>query len=663
MRLRKSVWIVHCLAAVGIAGAMLTFEADAKTVRTVPAPPGAQAAPTATKPGSAAKRPKALVPEANISIMTEALPATAGSDEDSIGELARAFSAAGLTRILPVRGLGPIANMRDLLHMRGIDMAVVNADILAYARLTGDLRGVDTRLSAVAKLYDKTVYLVASPDVTAISDLAGQRVLVPGADSDSFVTARSLFGQLAIAADIAGVPLGTAIGEIASGEAKALLLTLEEDDETLATLPPDKGLHILPIPDVAVLAGTYGRHTAMPDDTNGLAPAAGVSTVTVASLLATFNWRPTHARYAPVLQFIRSLPKVVEQLRGADHKGLWRELDGRAEVLGWPRYEPARPVMAQILPAIAPLTSPAAKVVTAASTPATSSALALSPAEVAPAEAAPAAAPEATPKMALAAPVAAPISVDVAAFATTALTSEKDAKGGLLAEIVKAGLKADVTGIEWLPDDAGTLKWLTDAKPDAKSGRIGLPFAKPDCEHAQELSAAAATLCDRYVFSKPIFQTLEVLFVRNGSDVTFERDEQLVGRSICVATGSDMSSLDSGGRRWLKEDLITLLQRPSLAACFAALDQGDVDAVLTDDLGGRAALQQIGLADTIEVARRPVATMDICAIAAKDNAEGVAALKRLDAGIAALKVDGKYADIVLGHLGKQQLSGNVPAVQ
>ena len=121
MRLRILICLVACLMASGIASAMLATGLGAKTVRTLP---GVIVRPVAPLP-------TAFVADATLSIMTEALPATAGSDEDSIGELARAFAAAGLARILPVRGLGPIANMRDLLHMRGIDMAVVNADILS----------------------------------------------------------------------------------------------------------------------------------------------------------------------------------------------------------------------------------------------------------------------------------------------------------------------------------------------------------------------------------------------------------------------------------------------------------------------------------------------------------------------------------------------------
>ena len=357
MQLRKLISMAAGLLALAVlAATAVSAGAETKTLRLPPA------------------RAAAIV-DANISIMTEALPTTAGSDEDSVGELARAYWQAGLLRILPVRGLGPIANMRDLLHMRGIDMAVVDADILAYAQATGELPGASTRLSAVARLSDKTVYLVAAKGIGSVSDLSRQRVLVPGADSDSYVTARTLLPQLGVMVELAGTPLEVAIGELASGKAKAMLLTLEEDDGTLATLPPDIGLHVLPIPETAAVAAVYGRRTLGAGEAQGLVPASGLSTVTVAGLLATFNWRPGHVRYGPVLKFLQNLPKVIEQLRSTDPRGAWRAFDGRADVPGWPRYEPARPLLAGIVPQVAPLTSPQ-PAVKATETPATSSALA-----------------------------------------------------------------------------------------------------------------------------------------------------------------------------------------------------------------------------------------------------------------------------------------------
>ena len=222
-----------------------------------------------------------------------------------------------------------------------------------------------------------------------------------------------------------------------------------------------------------------------------------------------------------------------------------------------------------------------------------------------------------------------------------------------------ASLRSDQARLDWSTDSKGT----GEALLDQRTARIGLPFARPDCEHRPTLGPAAAALCDRFVFSKPVFQALQVFFVRHGSDFTFERDGEVAGRTICAAEAGDVGSLDAKDRHWLQGDLITLLRRPTLAGCLTALDHGDVDAVLADDLAGRAEIEHQQLTDRVEVVRRPVATLDMCAIADKANAEAGEAIRHLDAGIAAMKSDGRYAEIVLHRLGQQQLSADLPQGQ
>jgi uncharacterized protein len=621
------------------------------------------AAGAASRPVGTVSQAGGYFADTSVSIMTEALPATAGSDQDTVGELARSFAAAGLQRILPVRGLGPIANMRDLLHMRGIDMALVDADILAYAAASGDLPGVESRLSAVARLDSKTVYLVATPGVTAVNDLINQRVLVPGADSDSYVTARAMFSLLAIPIELAGTPLEVAIAELSNGRAKALLLTLQDGDETLAALPQNKGLHLVAIPENAAIAKLYERHTLTSKELPTLVPAAGLATLKVSSLLATFNWRPTHARYYPLLQFLKELPGAVERLRAVDTTGYWSALDGRADVPGWPRFEPARSLIAGITPQPSGVTAPRAALTAPASastkTPVTSSALANPPA-VAPSAAK--AAPE--PAVAVAAPTVKPVvapakvsalpamTIEVAAHPMAVVADPLGASGGLVTELAVASLKGQQVHLDWSSDADGTARGLLDVH----GARLGLPYAHPDCQRKQALTPASAKLCDRFVFSKPIFQALQVFFIRHGSDFTFDRDEQVAGRIVCAESDSDVSSLDKEGRRWLHEDMLTLLRRPKLAACLTALDHGDVDAVLADDLAGRAEIERQKLTERIEVVRRPVATLDLCAVADKANTEAVEAIHRLDAGLQGIMADGQFSDIILRRLGQPQLS-------
>ena len=652
MRLHTAVGIVVCLAVV----------ASLATIAT---------ADSATHVRRLATAGIAYVADTNVSIMTEASSATGSNDEESISTLAQAYAQAGLPRILPVRGLGPIANIRDLLHMRGIDMAVLNSDVIAFAAVSGDLQGADTRLSAIAKLYTKNIFVVAAKGVTSIADLAQQKVMVPGADSDSFVTARAMFSMLNTPIDLAGTSLEDAVAALTDGRAKAVVLTLEADDRSLSRLPRDKGLHMLEIPANEALAKVYGRLTLKPSQAPGLVPEAGVRTLTVSSVLATFNWRPTHVRYLPILQFARELPSAVDRLRRGNPKGPWQTADGHGEILGWQRYEPARALVESIVP-LGDDATPSTVPVTSSALAALNKGVATQPETVSPSSTTPATTVIATTRTVASiakvpaeavepAPAPEPkltaMAIEVAAHPLPMLADPQAPGGGLVAELVMASLKDEHARLNWSADGSGKTGELLGVS----APRVGLAWQRPDCGHREGLSIGAGELCDHFVFSTPVFQSLQIFFIRHGSDFTFDRDDQVVGHTVCTTADMDVSNLDGAGRQWLRQDLITLLRRPKLEDCLKALDHGDVETVFADDMSGQAEVNRLNLADNLEVVRRPVATLELCVIADKNNPQASEAIRRLDAGLAALKADGRFSDIVLRRLGQQRLLNQASA--
>ena len=573
-------------------------------------------------PGAAAN-----FPDDSISIVTQAAP---GRDADRIAELARVYAGAGGPRVLPVAGLGPIANARDLLHMRGIDFAVLDSDIRAYARLEGGLQGADTHLTQIMKLYDKTVYVVAVADVKSLADLTGQKVLVLGEDSDGHVTARTVFGLLRIAIDLAAADQASANKALAAGGAKAIVLVAPVGENPLAGLPQDKGLHLLSVPASAALDAIYERTTLPDSQTVGFAPSGGMPTLRVATLLATYLWRPNLYRFGPVQQFLLALPPAMASLRGGGAAAFWRSVDAQASIPNWQPYDAAQTALAAIPPAVA-----------------------VPPTIVA---ALPTTAPQTAPPAPL--PVAKPVAGGIALIASAlpGLANPDTAGGGLIAELAASSLPGEKVRLEWVSDAQGVARQIETAA----GAQLGLAWRRPDCAGKEPLSPADKTLCERFLFSAPIFQALDVFFVRRGSDFTFERDEQVAGRSICAAADADIAALDANGRRWLKQDLLTLLRRPTLAACFSALEKGDVDAVFADELAGTAAIEKDGLVSRVQVVDRAVAVRDLSAIAAKSNPAAPDLLARLDAGLAALKADGRYSALVVTRMHRLEvLSGEL----
>ena len=572
-------------------------------------------------------------PDSSVSIVSD------GFGADRIAELARAYDAAGLPRVLPVAGLGPIADARALMHMRGIDLAVLDADILVYGRLTGELQGIEARLAAVMKLADKTVYVVAAPGVDTLADLVHQKVLSVGAGSDAEVTARTVFSLLSIDAVLGATDQSTAGEALANGSAKAVVLVLAPGEPGLGRLPKDKGLHLLPAPDSAALDAVYSRTTITEADAPGLTPEGGVPVLKVASLLVTYAWRPNLYRYGSVQQFLQALPRVLTDLRKGGSAAFWLSADAHAVASGWQPYAGATAALAGVAPAEPQL--PAVALATAVATPSQPSPTPTKPAAVT------------TPPR----PAVKPFEsgIDLIAVPLPGLSDPRATGGGLIPELMGASLPGEQLRLAWATDSADAAAKLGAG---GSGPRLAFPLHRPDCA-----IPANASVCEHLVFSKPVFEALDVFFARSGSDFAFTRDEDVAGRSVCAAAGTDVSTLDAAGRRWLSQDLITLLRRPSFADCLAALDQGNVDAVFGDQLEGEGEIEAAGLAGHIAIVDRPVAVRDLVAAAAKSDSAASDAVSRLDAGVAALKATGHYSDIVLSRLTHGASAGSKQAVR
>ena len=79
-------------------------------------------------------------------------------------------------RVLPISGDGSIQNITDLLYLKGVDLAVVQSDVLAYIKDRRIHGGVGDRVGYITRLYNEEFHLVARDRITSIADLSGKRV-------------------------------------------------------------------------------------------------------------------------------------------------------------------------------------------------------------------------------------------------------------------------------------------------------------------------------------------------------------------------------------------------------------------------------------------------------------------------------------------------------
>jgi polar amino acid transport system substrate-binding protein len=240
-------------------------------------------------------------------------------------------------------------------------------------------------------------------------------------------------------------------------------------------------------------------------------------------------------------------------------------------------------------------------------------------------------------------------------------------EGGLLIDVLQSSMnliKDQAKGgfdyrVSWVNDWAAHLNPLLITRAlDA-----GIPWSKPDCGNIAALDNASRYKCEKFFFSDPLYESLTVLYVRNDSAFNFERDEQIIGKSLCRINGWSTNDLDKDGRNWLKNGQVTLMQPPTVEECFRLLDQGTVDAIITSELTGQAVASAMGMGDRVHAVNRPLNIETLHVIVAKTHPHARTVLYYVNTSLQRLRDSGSYDAIVTKHLELfwNSVSGNQPA--
>jgi uncharacterized protein len=93
-------------------------------------------------------------------------------------ELARMVNDGSSRRLLPVMGAGSLQNIMDLKHLHGIDVAILQQDVLDFAKQQNLVPHIESWMTYITILYKEEFHLIARPEIKSISDLANQKVSV-----------------------------------------------------------------------------------------------------------------------------------------------------------------------------------------------------------------------------------------------------------------------------------------------------------------------------------------------------------------------------------------------------------------------------------------------------------------------------------------------------
>ncbi len=242
-------------------------------------------------------------------------------------------------RVLALIGKGSVQNLSDILMLRGIDIGIVQSDVLAFAKKNRTLPGVTTAVQYIAKLYDEEVHVLAREDIASLGDLAGKVVNVDGRGSGTAMTAGLMFDYLEIPVTVANDDQGTALEKLKAGEIAAMVYVAGKPARLFSGIGPDSGLHFVPVPMTPALLDTYLPsnlgHEAYPAL---VAEGQEVETIAVGAVMAVYGWARNTDRYARVARFVGDFFDKFEAFRQPPRHPKWREVNIAAQVPGWVRF-------------------------------------------------------------------------------------------------------------------------------------------------------------------------------------------------------------------------------------------------------------------------------------------------------------------------------------
>lgn len=247
-------------------------------------------------------------------------------------------------RVMPIVGKGSAQNIHDILYTRGVDIGIVQSDVLAYARRERLFPDLERQIQYIAKLYDEEVHILARSDIRRVEDLTGQQVNMDVRGSGTAMTASLIFDALQVDIQPAYDPQADALKKLRAGEIAAMVYVAGKPAKLFAEVGPGSGLHFLSLPRHPDLLQTYVpagmRHADYPQL---IAEGDTVDTMAVSAVMAVFAWGKSTPQRAKVSRFVEAFIGHFESFQRPPRHPKWREVDLQASVPGWSRFPGSLP--------------------------------------------------------------------------------------------------------------------------------------------------------------------------------------------------------------------------------------------------------------------------------------------------------------------------------
>jgi TRAP-type uncharacterized transport system substrate-binding protein len=262
-------------------------------------------------------------------------------------ELAKVLDDGDNLRILPIVSYGAASNLDDLLYLRGVDLAVTQSDVFEYFRTERKTPNLQNRVHYILRLPIAELHILAKTDIRSLEELRGRKVNFGPAGSGSSLTGTIVFQRLGVQVDQVLIDQQSALQKLQNGEVAALVRVVGKPVDFFTRIPPNSGLHLVPIPYTKTFADYYTVGELETKDYPSLIEGEKIETIAVPTVLSVFNWPRGSDRYRRIDRFAERLFANWDQFLVAPRHPKWRDVNLGATVPGWTRHVIAEQMLAR----------------------------------------------------------------------------------------------------------------------------------------------------------------------------------------------------------------------------------------------------------------------------------------------------------------------------
>ena len=256
-------------------------------------------------------------------------------------EIARVVNENSDMHVLPIVTRGPTENVNDLLYLKGVDVAIINSDSLEEYK--SQVPQIQERILYLLSLFPSELHIFVRPEINSLADLAGKKVNFNTQGTAAAYSGPIIFSRLGIDVDKMFIPHPVALEQMKRGDIAAVVFVTSKPVDAFVKGKWGEGFKFLPVNYDAKFEDYYlPSFLDSTDYPNLIAKDQRIATISVPTILATFNWKPGSPRYVRTAKFVDELLSKLDKLRAPGFDPKWKGVDPKAKAPGLQRFRPVQ---------------------------------------------------------------------------------------------------------------------------------------------------------------------------------------------------------------------------------------------------------------------------------------------------------------------------------